>query len=162
LPNFTTPLRVLFVCLGNICRSPLAEAVVRRCAEQRGLSDYFHFGSAGTGDWNLGLPPDPGTTRIAHEHELSLEGHYASQITEKDIANWHWFVVMDKQNRADLMAMGVLADRILLMRRFEDGGALQEIPDPYGGPENGFRQVYKILKKSAGPLLDCLLAECQS
>ena len=161
MPLVFEPIRVLFVCLGNICRSPLAEAVVRRHADHAGIGDQFHFGSAGTGDWNLGLPPDPRTSRIARQHGLSMEGHRAYQITEKDIGNWHWFVAMDEQNRADLLALGAPAGRILLMRQFEGNCSSQEIPDPYAGPKNGFENTYDILENSVGPLLDHLLAQGQ-
>lgn len=153
------PIHVLFVCLGNICRSPLAEAVARRHAEHRKLSDHFYFCSAGTGDWNLGLPPDPGAIKIAHQHDLNLNGHHARQITKNDIGNWHWFVAMDTQNRADLMALGAPADSILLMRQFEEKDTVKEISDPYGGSEAAFTQVYEILEKNAGPLMDYLLAQ---
>ena len=135
---------------------------MRRHSEQRGLDGHFHFGSAGTGDWNLGLPPDPRTTRVANQHDLSMGGHRAYQITEKDIGNWHWFIAMDEQNRADLLALGVPAGSIFLMRQFGDDSSTQEIPDPYGGQENDFEQVYKILENSAGPLLDHLLAQDRS
>jgi len=150
------PVRVLFVCLGNICRSPLAEALARREAGRRGLTGRFIFASAGTGDWNLGLPPDPGIMRLAHYHGLPMQHHRARQISADDIPDWDWFVVMDARNRADLLALGVAEGKILPMGRFVAGP--EDIPDPYGGDDAAFARVYTLLEQGAAPLLDFLLS----
>ncbi|MDQ6969861.1 MAG: low molecular weight protein-tyrosine-phosphatase, partial [Mariprofundus sp.] len=93
--------RVLFVCLGNICRSPLAEVVVKSVAEQRSLEQY-HFESAGTGDWHIGGAADNRSASKAIDHGLDLSRHKAQQITAQKIKNWHWFVAMDQANYQDL------------------------------------------------------------
>jgi len=148
-------MRVLFVCLGNICRSPLAEIIVRAEAEQRGMARWLMLASAGTGDWHIGHGADQRSIAIARKYQLDLSAHRARQITGDDIANWDWFVAMDRSNRHDLLDMGAPADRVLLMRQFESEDE-QDVPDPYyGGPE-GFDQAYHMLRDNAGRILDFL------
>lgn len=151
-------MRVLFVCLGNICRSPLAEAIVRNRAEERGLAGRFSFASAGTGDWHIGLGADPRAIDVAERHGLSLQAHRARQITGVNIRRWHVFVAMDQDNRDDLLAMGVEAEHLWLMRQFEGHEPPADVPDPYYGGGDGFDTVFALLQKNADPLLDCLLA----
>ncbi len=148
--------RVLFVCLGNICRSPLAEAIVSDRAKRRRLDGCYRFASAGTGDWHVGHGADPRSVETAARYGLDLSAHRARQITAQGIAEWHWFVAMDRSNRQDLLAMGAPAERVLLMRQFE--GAPLDVPDPYyGGPE-GFDRVFRMLQQNAEALLDHLEA----
>jgi protein-tyrosine phosphatase len=148
------PTRVLFVCLGNICRSPLAEAVVRARAVRRGLDDRFVFASAGTGDWHVGCPADRRSVAIARRFGLGLDRHRARQITAEGINAWDWFVAMDASNRMDLLAMGAPASRVLMMRRFEGVEPAPDVPDPYYGGESGFERVFRLLEANADPLLD--------
>ncbi|MDX8407648.1 MAG: low molecular weight protein-tyrosine-phosphatase [Mariprofundaceae bacterium] len=150
--------RILFVCLGNICRSPLAEYVVRQVAEQRGLDRHYRFASAGTGNWHVGGPADARAAATASRHGLDMSGHRARQITAPGIEDWHWFVAMDQANYRDLLHMGAPAARLLLMRQFEvdDGEKVPDVPDPYyGGPE-GFEHAYTMLTANAERLLDYL------
>ncbi|MFQ5518839.1 MAG: low molecular weight protein-tyrosine-phosphatase [Mariprofundus sp.] len=147
--------RILFVCLGNICRSPLAEIVVQAEADKRGL-DGFHFESAGTGSWHVGGPADPRSAAKADEYGLDLSRHRAQQITARGINNWQWFVAMDRQNRSDLLAMGAPAERVLMMRQFESGNAVHDVPDPYFGGPDGFEHAYHMLANNAELLLDYL------
>lgn len=149
--------RVLFVCLGNICRSPLAEVVVRDRAQERGLSHRFEFASAGTGNWHVGKGADPRSEATARHYGHDLSEHRASQVTPARIRGWHWFVAMDTDNRDDLLAMGAPGERVLLMRQFE-GGAV-DVPDPYFGGSEGFDRVYAMLRDNADRLLDYLLVE---
>lgn len=152
------PLRLLFVCLGNICRSPLAEAVVARHAHDRGIQQYFTFASAGTGDWHIGCGADPRSVETARRFGLDLSRHRARQITAGNLNQWDWFVAMDRQNRLDLLDLGAADARVVMMRQFEaPGEPAADVPDPYyAGPE-GFEQVYKILHANAAPLLDYFL-----
>lgn len=152
--------RVLFVCLGNICRSPLAEVVVRDRAMARGLDDRFDFASAGTGDWHVGKGADPRSAATARRYGHDLSRHRAQQITASGIGDWQWFVAMDADNHADLLAMGAPAERVLMMRRFEAEGAVApDVPDPYFGGEDGFDRVYAMLSTNADPVLDFLIGE---
>ncbi|MDQ7011333.1 MAG: low molecular weight protein-tyrosine-phosphatase [Mariprofundaceae bacterium] len=151
------PIRVLFVCLGNICRSPLAEVIVRKHAAERGLDGRFYFASAGTGSWHIGHGADPRSAETAHRYGLDLSRHVAQQITMDGLRSWDWFVAMDHDNRADLLAMGAPEERLLMMRQFEPGHAVvPDVPDPYYGGPDGFEHAYDMLSENAARLLDYL------
>ncbi|MDQ6980964.1 MAG: low molecular weight protein-tyrosine-phosphatase [Ghiorsea sp.] len=150
------PLRVLFVCLGNICRSPLAEVVVKSVAEEQGLSQMFHFESAGTGDWHVGKGADPRSASKAVEKGLSLEKHQAQQITPRNIHDWDVFVAMDSDNQYNLIAMGVKPEQVIMMRAFEGMEQTPDVPDPYYGGAGGFEDAYQMLILNAQGLLQCL------
>lgn len=147
--------RVLFVCLGNICRSPLAEVVVCEVARSRRLDDY-HFESAGTGSWHVGGPADPRSAAKAREYGLDLSSHSAQQITSRNIAGWDWFIAMDRENKSDLLRMGVPESRLLMMRQFETDRNVPNVPDPYYGGPDGFEDAYLMLVANAEKLLDYL------
>ena len=147
--------RVLFVCLGNICRSPLAEVIVRAAAMSRGLHHY-HFESAGTGDWHVGGSADPRSAAKAREYGLNLSAHRAQQITAQNCNNWDWLVAMDAENRRALIRMGVPEGRLLMMRQFENEAHVSDVPDPYYGGPDGFEHAYCMLAKNAEALLDYL------
>jgi len=149
-------IRVLFVCLGNICRSPLAEIIVRHAARQRQLDGRYLFASAGTGDWHVGKGADPRSAATARQHGLDLSPHRAQQITARGIDGWHWFVAMDEDNRHNLLAMGAPAAQVLMMRQFEAEDAAPDVPDPYYGGDDGFEHAYAMLSANAEHLLDYL------
>jgi len=155
--------KVLFVCLGNICRSPLAEVVVKSVAEAQGLDGNYHFASAGTGSWHIGHGADRRSALTASAHGLDLGGHSAQQITAAKVGGWDWFVAMDHDNRMDLLAMGAPEERVLMMRQFEVGQAVtMDVPDPYyGGPE-GFEIVYGMLTENAAHLLSYLESQAKA
>lgn len=151
------PVKVLFVCLGNICRSPLAEVVVKEVAANQGLNGRYLFASAGTGSWHIGCAADRRSAATALEHGLDLSGHSAQQITAEKVEHWDWFVAMDYDNRSDLLSMGVPEERVLMMRQFEAGRAMPlDVPDPYYGGPDGFEIVYHMLQENAGHLLTYL------
>ncbi|HKJ83986.1 MAG TPA: low molecular weight protein-tyrosine-phosphatase [Mariprofundaceae bacterium] len=150
------PTRVLFVCLGNICRSPLAEVIVRHRASERRLDGRFEFASAGTGSWHVGGGADPRSAEVAARYGLDLGDHCAQQVTVRRIPEWDWFVAMDRQNRADLIAMGAERDRVLLMRQFEQPDRELDVPDPYFGGGSGFEDAYRMLQANAVLILDYL------
>jgi len=163
MPDATDSTRILFVCLGNICRSPLAEAIVRQRALDRGLDQRFHFASAGTGDWHIGGSADIRSTAIAKTHGIDLSAHRAMQIISSDILDWHWFVAMDMDNNKDLLAMGANRTRVLMMRQFESEGHIKpDVPDPYYGGKDGFEKMYHLLAANADPLLDYLIVNTAS
>jgi len=155
MPN-NEPIRVLLVCLGNICRSPLAEFIVRQRAIERGFSGRFHFESAGTGDWHVGNGADRRMKQTAASHGIDLGPHRASQVTRSRVDQWDWLVAMDAANRNDLLAMGADPERTLMMRQFENDGRPRDVPDPYYGGEQGFEDVFEILSSNADALLDHL------
>ncbi len=154
------PMRVLFVCLGNICRSPLAEIIVHGQAEKKGLVDQFIFASAGTGDWHVGGPADARSAQTASDHGLDLSEHRAQQITVNKVHDWDWFVAMDDDNRINLLAMGVPENRLLMMRQFETNSDTPlDVPDPYYGGAGGFEDAYHMLCDNADHVLDYLLRQ---
>jgi len=146
---------VLFVCLGNICRSPLAEVIVKAAAEKRGLRHY-HFESAGTGNWHVGGPADVRSTAKACAYGLDLRAHRAQQITARNCGDWDWLVAMDAENRGELLCMGVPESQILMMRQFENSPHIPDVPDPYYGGPDGFEHAYRMLADNAERLLDFL------
>jgi protein-tyrosine phosphatase len=151
---------VLVVCLGNICRSPTAEAALRHEAEARGLPLEVH--SAGTGDWHVGSPPDPRMREAAAEVGLDLAGA-AAQVTAEDLERAELVLAMDRANLAALETMAARADvttEIRLFREFDpDAGDDLEVPDPYYGGPRGFAEVVGIVRRAARGVVDHLAAE---
>lgn len=147
--------RILLVCLGNICRSPLAEVVMRHQAEIMGLHQQFEFSSAGTGDWHIGGGADLRSAATALQHGLSLEKHKAQQICKKNIDAWDYFIAMDGNNKHDLLRLGVPSSKLFMMREYEGEHDL-DVPDPYYGGSDGFDLVYELLRNNATCLLQNL------
>jgi len=154
------PVRVLFVCLGNICRSPLAEGVFRHVVAESGLEDRFEIDSAGTGSWHVGEPPDPRTSRTASLHGVTLEGE-ARQFTNEDLERYDLILAMDRDNLHDILYLDPTGERsshVRLFREFDPEPDDLQVPDPYyGGPE-GFDTVYRIVERTARALLRSLVA----
>lgn len=153
---------VLFVCTGNICRSPLAEWLFRHRAEKRGVIELFRVESCGTGDWHEGEEADPRTALIAAKHGVRRR-HTARALSEPhDIASFEWLIAMDRTHKRHLLKVGAHPGNVHLVRAFDPSlrGAPEEaldVPDPYyGGPE-GFQQVYDMLAASCEGLLEHVL-----
>jgi protein-tyrosine phosphatase len=153
---------VLFVCLGNICRSPLAEGVFRHVLDERKLSDRFLVDSAGTGSWHVGESPDHRSVRSAATHGVTLTGH-SRQLQPEDFQRFDYIVAMDQSNLSHLeqYRVGVGGDAALyLLREFDpEGGPGAEVPDPYYGGPNGFEEVYYMVDRSCRELLNHILEE---
>ena len=153
---------VLFVCLGNICRSPLAEGVFRHILDEEGRSDRFRVDSAGTGSWHVGESPDHRSIRTAGTHGVILTGH-SRMIEPEDFRDFDYIVAMDQSNLSSLKAYqdGVGGDAALyLLREFDsEGGPGAEVPDPYYGGPNGFEEVYDMVDRSCRGLLDHIREE---
>ena len=150
---------ILFVCLGNICRSPLAEGVFGHVLEERGARDGFLLDSAGTGGWHTGSPPDRRSIAVAARNGLDLSGLRARKIAAGDFSRFDLILGMDRANVADLRRIAPVAARanIHLYLDFAEGRA-SDVPDPYyGGPED-FEKVYRMIRTAsealAGRLLD--------
>ena len=147
-------MRVLFVCLGNICRSPTAEGVLRHQLHEAGLADVIQVASAGTGDWHVGGPPDSRTQRAAQLRGYDLSAQRAQQVSVADFSDYDLILAMDKSNLAHLQAMRpghARAELDLFLRRYE--GALDEVPDPYYGGEQGFEQVLDLVEAACQALI---------
>lgn len=153
---------VLFVCLGNICRSPLAEGVFRHVLDQEGISGRFQVDSAGTGSWHVGESPDHRSVRTAATHGVTLSGH-SRQVQPEDFKNFDYIVAMDRSNLSDLekFRSGVGGEvPLYLLREFDpDGGPGAEVPDPYYGGPGGFEDVYEMVERSCRALLEHILRE---
>ena len=147
---------VLFVCLGNICRSPLAEGVFRHILDSEGLSDEFHVDSAGTGGYHVGESPDHRSVRSAATHGVILTGH-SRQIQPEDFSRFDYIMAMDQSNLSHLeeYRAGVGGEAALyLLREFDpEGGPGVEVPDPYYGGPNGFEEVYEMVERSCREFL---------
>lgn len=156
-------IRVLFVCLGNICRSPLAEGVFRHLADESGAGRRFHVDSAGTGAWHVGEAPDPRSQKVARKHGIELNGQRARRIGPDDLVDFDVVVAMDRDNldRVETLrdAQGAPA-RVHLLREFDPEAGTDddlEVPDPYYGGRDGFDRIYEIIHRSCRALLDELL-----
>lgn len=152
-------IRVLFVCLGNICRSPLAEGVFRQQVEAAGLTDRFEIASAGTGGWHVGNPPDERMCATALRRGLDISHQRARQLKASDMAAWDHVLVMDRSNQENVRKLAPDAANVRLFRRYDPESESGEVPDPYyGGPE-GFEHVYDIVERTSAALLDSLRRE---
>jgi protein-tyrosine phosphatase len=147
--------RVLMVCLGNICRSPTAEAAVREAAQAAGVD--LHVDSAGTGAWHVGEPPDRRMTAAAAEDGLHLGGA-ARQVTVDDFDRFNLVIAMDRSNLRDLERLAPDDDARARLRLFRDyaGQTGQDVPDPYYGGPDGFREVVALVRRAATGLVDAI------
>jgi protein-tyrosine phosphatase len=156
------PVRLCFVCLGNICRSPTAEGVMRRLVDEAGLADRIEVDSAGTAGYHVGDPPDRRALAEAGRRGTVLES-VGRQLGVADLERFDLLVVMDRSNLADArrLARGTdAADRIRLLREFDpEAGDDLEVPDPYYGGADGFAAVYDVVERSCRGLLDHLRSE---
>lgn len=147
-------MKVLFVCLGNICRSPTAEGVLRHKLRAAGLDDRVQVDSAGTGDWHVGKAPDSRTRQAALRRGYDLSAQRARQVEAADFQRFDLILAMDQSNLSNLKALrpaAARADLDLYLRRYEL--ALDEVPDPYYGGEDGFEQVLDLIEQASDALL---------
>jgi protein-tyrosine phosphatase len=153
------PVRLLFVCLGNICRSPTAEGVMRSLVEREGMEDEIETDSAGTGAWHVGSAPDARATAAAQSRGVALGGR-ARQVTPADFERFDMILAMDAANERDLRLMAA-ADpdgqeaRVRLLRDFDPAstGGDRDVPDPYYGGPGGFDDVFEMVSSACEGLL---------
>jgi protein-tyrosine phosphatase len=147
--------RIAVVCLGNICRSPIAEVVLTSRLEEAGLSDAVDVASAGTGDWHLGQPMDRRAARTLSSRGYDGHAHRARQ-TEPDWVDSHDLVLaMDGNNYTDLLALGVAPERLRRFRDFDPDAEEvdRDVPDPYYGGDDGFDEVLTIIERTSDQLV---------
>jgi protein-tyrosine phosphatase len=151
--------RVCFVCLGNICRSPTAEAVMRHLVEQEGLSKSIAVESAGTGDWHVGDPPDRRACAVGAARGVPLSG-VAAQFTAAHFARYDHVLAMDRANRDELLRMApgpAERAKVRLLRSFDASAPPDaDVPDPYYGGARGFEEVFDICERACRGLLEHL------
>jgi protein-tyrosine phosphatase len=155
-PSPERPTSILFVCLGNICRSPLAEGVFKHLAEQKGLADRFHVESAGTGSWHVGEEADARSQRVARDNGITLDSR-ARQVEPGDLERFDHVVAMDRDNLRTLERMRDAQGgtrRIRLLRDFDPEADGDEVPDPYYGGPGGFDDVFEMVRRSCEGLLE--------
>ena len=147
-------MRVLFVCLGNICRSPTAEGVLRQKLRAAGLAERIEVASAGTGNWHVGKPPDARSQRAAKRRGYDLSAQRAQQVTAMDFNRYDLILAMDQSNLRDLKALqpaGALAELDLFLRRY--AGVKDEVPDPYYDGDHGFEEVLDLVERACDLLV---------
>jgi len=153
------PLRVLFVCLGNICRSPAGENVLRHLAAQRGLDRQLEIDSAGTAGWHAGKGPDARMVAAAKDRGIAMRGK-ARQVRVEDFAVWDYVFAMDRSNLSDLRALEAqcpaASAKLLLFCELCEEHDEEEVPDPYYGGREGFDRVLDLLEDGCGAFLDRL------
>ncbi len=152
------PYQVVFVCLGNICRSPTGEGLFQHLVNERGLEHYFVIDSAGTAAYHVGEPANSKSRMIAKERGVELHSK-ARQFSPSDFGIFDLIIAMDKENKKNILALaGSDADKnkVMLMRDFDPKPGDGNVPDPYYGGLDGFVSVFDIVKRSCASLLDQL------
>lgn len=152
---------VLFVCLGNICRSPTAEAVFADRLKKAGLEDRVRIDSAGTGDWHVGKSPDARARAAAEGRGYAMDHLRARQVEADDFHRFDYVLAMDPQNLADLEAMQPAGSKAhtAAFLDFHPQEGLDEVPDPYYGGDQGFDYVLDLVETAAEGLLEHLQRE---
>ena len=145
-------MRILFVCMGNICRSPTAEGVMRRLIDEAGLD--IEVDSAGTGGWHAGEPPDERATLAARRRGVTLAGA-ARQVTPADFRRFDMLIALDRSNLRDLLALAPDEEAAAKVRLLV---ADADVPDPYYGGDRGFENVLDMVEAACRELLDELRA----
>lgn len=155
------PTKVLFVCLGNICRSPLAESIFRHKAAERGVADEFEVDSAGTSGYHVGAPPDARSVATALGRGVPVKGA-SRQVQREDLERFDYVIVMDTENFEAVERLRRETGREVRVHRLREwdpeGGEL-DVPDPYYGGSDGFERVHDLVERSCEALLDHLLSE---
>ena len=147
--------RILFVCLGNICRSPLAEGVFLALLWERGLEGQFYVDSAGTGRWHIGEPPHPGSVEIAQRHGVDISAQRSRQVLGSERGDFDLWVAMDRSNARSLTNLGMPSEAVLLLLDFAEEGTPVDVPDPYY--EGGFDRTFSLVQAGCEGLLEHLV-----
>ncbi len=160
-PSSAQPrIKVLFVCLGNICRSPTAHVVFENLVARAGLQDVIEVDSAGTGDWHIGHPPDKRASARALQRGYDMSGLRARQFSPADFAEFDFILAMDDNNLADIQAQAPSAHDacLALFLDYAPNVEAREVPDPYYGGDSGFEEVLDMVEEAAAGLLDTVQA----
>jgi protein-tyrosine phosphatase len=155
------PVKVLFVCMGNICRSPTAEGVFKHHVEQAGLADIVLSDSAGTHDYHIGEAPDPRAQNAARTRGYDLSPLCARQVSGRDFSEFDYVLAMDEVNLRALKRLcpPEHAGRVRLLMEFAGNARVREVPDPYYGGPRGFEEVLDLVEEASRGLIDHLQAQ---
>ncbi|MCF8564925.1 low molecular weight phosphotyrosine protein phosphatase [Alicyclobacillus tolerans] len=153
-------IRVLFLCLGNICRSPMAEAVFRSMLEESGLDKHIEADSAGLGGWHVGEPPHQGTIDVLMKHSIRYDGIRSRQIGKSDLTDFDYIAAMDEDNVKGLSKLGTVGKtKVFRLLDLVEDSAVKDVPDPYY--TGNFDEVYQLVAKGCATLLQKIVAEHQ-
>jgi len=153
-------IKVLFVCLGNICRSPLAEGAFQSLVDQRGLNHRFFVDSAGTNGFHDGESPDPRSIKEAAKNNIDIDHQVSRQIQRRDLSDFDYIIAMDRSNQHHIARMATGHDIPGLSLMMDElGGSGIDVPDPYYGGSDGFTQVWQMVHSACGALLERILSE---
>ena len=155
------PVRVLFVCLGNICRSPMAEGILRKLVQERGLDDRILIDSAGTGPWHISEPPDRRAQEEVAKKGIDISELRARMVRSNDFEEFDYIIAMDSDNLANLeeRCPPAFRDRLFLCTVFAPGLGWSEVPDPFFGGAEGFVKVFELVQANAEALLERIVQE---
>lgn len=147
--------RVLFVCLGNICRSPMAEGVFRKLVEEAGYADHVQIDSAGTHAYHIGEPPDERAQAAAARRGVDISGLRGRQATAEDFIRFDYVLAMDHENHASLRALCPAGEeyKLRLFLEYAVKATVRSVPDPYFGGASGFNRVLDLIEDAAQGLL---------
>jgi protein-tyrosine phosphatase len=152
------PIKICFVCLGNICRSPTAEGIFQHLVNERSQQSYFEIDSSGTSAYHIGEPANSKSRKTAEQHGVTLHSR-ARKFESSDLEYFDLILAMDKENLENIRRLDVenkYSDNIMLMREFDPKPENKEVPDPYHGGLQGFENVFQVVKRSCENLLDKL------
>ncbi len=146
-------MRILMVCLGNICRSPLAEGILQNKIQQRQLD--WEVESAGTGNWHIGEPPDPRSVQIARQYGIDITAQRARQFNSKDFSQYDLILAMDTSNHNNILHMAGSEEerqKVRMIMNYVNPERSQSVPDPYWN-DDGFEQVFRMLDEACERLI---------
>ena len=150
------PFKIVFVCLGNICRSPTAEGMFQHLVNERGLQPYFYIDSAGTSAFHIGEPANSKSQQVANQHGVKLPSR-ARRFEAADLEEFDLIFAMDRENLENIKQLdsrNQYSEKIKLLREYDSQPGNGEVPDPYYGGMDGFQNVFDIVKRSCEALLD--------
>jgi len=155
-------IKILFVCLGNICRSPTAEGVFNALVEREGLLDKISVDSAGVGGWHIGEPPDRRAVAMAKLRGLNISLQRARQVNANDFNRFDYIIAMDQKNHRDLNLLCPTGkeDRLYRFLQFAPSLHIKDVPDPYYGGDSGFDAVLDLIEAASVGLLEDIRARC--
>ncbi len=154
-------INILFVCLGNICRSPLAEGVLVHAIKEKGLDNQIYVDSCGTSAYHIGDSPDPRTIQNARENNIVLTSR-ARQFKVDDFEKFDYILAMDQSNYQNIVRLDPkeqYTDKVSLLRNHDQNNKGADVPDPYFGGQDGFQEVFDIVHRSVYNFLDHLIEE---